>query len=271
MKKIFSRSDLFLIPISLLFLYPFYYLILSTLKTEREMAFNPIGLPSKIIFSNYISVFENQYLSKAFINTFLITFCSVILIVIVGEMAAFPMVYNAGKLNHFFMLYLMIGFLIPFQAILLTLFDIMKNLHLINQVYGMILFYSNGSALTVFLTVGYMKSIPKDLVEAARIDGCSIFRTFFSILFPLLKPISITSIIFNTMWIWNDFIAPNIFLNSRSRGTLVLELYRSKGQFSVDWPMFMTLSVVIILPVFVFYVLMQKHIIKGLTAGAVKG
>lgn len=271
MKKILSPSDVFLIPIALLFLYPFYYLVVSTLKTQEEMAFNPVGLPGKPSFANYAAQLGNANLGRAFLNTAFITICSVLVIVVIGEMAAYPIVYRPGKLNTGFLLYIMIGFLVPFQAILLTLFDIMKNFHLIDQLYGMIVFYSNGATLTVFLTVGYMRSIPKDLVEAARIDGCSIPRTFFSILFPLLKPISVTSIIFNTMWIWNDFIAPNIFLNSRSKGTLVLELYRAKGQFSVNWPMFMTLSVMIILPIFVFYIFMQKYIIKGLTAGAVKG
>lgn len=102
-------------------------------------------------------------------------------------------------------------------------------------------------------------------------DGAGVGRIFFSIILPLMRPITITSIIFNTMWIWNDFIAPNIFLNSRANTTLVLEVFRAKGQFNINWPSFMTLSVITIFPIFVFYCFMQKHIIKGLTAGAVKG
>ena len=169
------------------------------------------------------------------------------------------------------MVYLMIGFLVPFQAILLSLFEVMQALHLIDSRIGMILFYCNGSALTVFLSVGYMRTIPRELQEAAIVDGCSIPRVFFRIIFPLMKPITATSIIFNTMWIWNDFIAPNIFLGTRAKGTIVLEIFRAKGQFSVDWPRFMTMSVVSIFPILIFYLFMQKHIIRGLTAGAVKG
>ena len=116
-----------------------------------------------------------------------------------------------------------------------------------------------------------MRSIPKELNEAAIVDGAGPARIFFQIIFPLMKSITTTSIIFNTMWIWNDFIAPNIFLNSRSNTTLVLEVFRAKGQFTTNWPIFMTLSVVTIFPIFIFYCFMQKHIIKGLTAGAVKG
>ena len=186
-------------------------------------------------------------------------------------MAAYPLAFRASKLDKAFTIYLMIGFLVPFQAILLSLCEVMQTLHLIDSVAGMIIFYCNGSALTVFLAVGYMKSIPRELQEAAIVDGCSIPMVFFRIVFPLMKPITSTSVIFNTMWIWNDFIAPNIFLSTRSKGTIVLEIFRAKGQFSVDWPRFMTLSVVAIFPVVVFYLLMQKNIIKGLTAGAVKG
>ena len=269
--KHFPISDLILIPVCILFLFPFYYMIVNTFKSMREMSYNPITLPKEIILTNYLEVFQNSQIYRAFGNTLVITVCSVLFIVLIGEMAAYPIVFHPNKLNNGFMVYLMIGFLVPFQAILLSLFEIMQKLHLIDSVWGIILFYCNGSALTVFLAVGYMRTIPKELIEAAVVDGCSIPMIFFRIVLPLMKPITATSIIFNTMWIWNDFIAPNIFLNSRSNGTLVLEVFRAKGQFSVDWPKFMTLSVVTILPIVIFYLFMQKHIIKGLTAGAVKG
>ena len=248
-EKKFYLSDLVLLPICIIFLYPFYYMVINTFKSMSEMSFSP----------------------TAFGITAVITVCSVLAIVVIGEMAAYPLAFRASKLDKAFTIYLMIGFLVPFQAILLSLFEVMQTLHLIDSVAGMIIFYCNGSALTVFLAVGYMKSIPRELQEAAIVDGCSIPMVFFRIVFPLMKPITSTSVIFNTMWIWNDFIAPNIFLSTRSKGTIVLEIFRAKGQFSVDWPRFMTLSVVAIFPVVVFYLLMQKNIIKGLTAGAVKG
>lgn len=264
-------SDLVLIPICLIFLYPFYYLVINTFKPMTEMSFNPVAFPKTLFLDNYKDIFSQAQIYRAFGNTLIITVCSVLLIVVIGEMAAYPIVFNANKLNNAFMVYLMIGFLVPFQAILLSLFEVMQALKLIDTIHGMILFYCNGSALTVFLAVGYMRTIPKELTEAAIVDGCSVGGVFFCIVFPLMKPITATSIIFNTMWIWNDFIAPNIFLNSRMKGTVVLEVFRAKGQFSVDWPRFMTLSVVSILPIVIFYLCMQKHIIKGLTAGAVKG
>lgn len=271
LKKWFSLSDLFLIPVCLVFVYPFYYLVISTIKTQQEVAYEPAGLPKSLYLDNYISIFESGVLGRAFFNTITITLFAVVLIVFIGEMAAYPIVFRKNKFNNFAMTYLLLGFLVPFQAVLLQLFQVMQSLGLLDKIYGIILFYSNSCALTVFLTVGYMRTIPRELLEAAIIDGCSIPKAFFRIIFPLLKPIMITTIIFNTSWIWNDFIAPNIFLNSRSNATLVLEIYQAKGQFSVDWPKFMSLSVITIFPIFVFFVCMQKYIINGLTAGAVKG
>lgn len=266
----FTLSDAILIPLCLVIIYPFYFLFISTFKTLREVSYNPTAFPQSLYLNNYIEVFEKTPIISAFSNTLLLTVCSVLLIVLIGEMAAYPIVYNKSKLNSGVLVYLMLGFLVPFQAILLSLFEVMQTLGLINSLVGMIVFYSNGSALTVFLSVGYMRSLPGELSEAARIDGASIARTFFSVIFPLMLPITATSIIFNTMWIWNDFIAPNIFLSSRRNTTLVLEIFRAKGQFTTNWPVFMTLSVIAITPIFIFYCFMQKHIIKGLTSGAVK-
>lgn len=270
-EKRFYPSDLFLLPVCAIFLYPFYYMVINTFKTMAEMSFSPTSLPARFILDNYLDILTNLQIYRSFGNTIIITLFSVLAIVVIGEMAAYPVAFRKSRLNDAFSIYLMIGFLVPFQAILLSLFEVMQALHLIDSIVGMILFYCNGSALTVFLAVGYMKSIPKELQEAAIMDGCSIPMIFFRIVFPLMKPITSTSVIFNTMWIWNDFIAPNIFLSTRSRGTVVLEIFRAKGQFSVDWPRFMAMSVVSILPILIFYLFMQKHIIKGLTAGAVKG
>ncbi len=271
LKRNFSLSDLFVFPICMIFLYPFYFLVISTFKTFREITINPTAFPTSLYLGNYVDIFEKTPVLLAFRNTLFLTVCSVLLIVIVGEMAAYPIAFNPNKFNNAMLVYLMLGFLIPFQAILLSLFEVMQKLRLLDSLGGMVIFYANGSALTIFLSVGYMRSIPKELNEAAIVDGAGPARIFFQIIFPLMKSITTTSIIFNTMWIWNDFIAPNIFLSSRANTTLVLEIFRAKGQFTTNWSAFMTFSVVTIFPIFVFYCFMQKHIIKGLTAGAVKG
>lgn len=271
LKNNFSWNDLLILPICVAFLYPFYFLVISTFKTLKDVSYNPTAFPTQLYLGNYAEVFEKTPILAAFRNTFLLTVCAVTVIVLIGEMAAYPIVFNENKLNNALQVYLMLGFLVPFQAILLCLFEVMQKLRLLDSLWGMVIFYSNGCALPTFLAAGYMRSIPKELNEAAIVDGAGPARVFFQIIFPLMKPITITIVIFQTMWIWNDFIAPNIFLNSRTNTTLVLEIFRAKGQFTTNWPIFMTQSVITIFPIFIFYCFMQKHIIKGLTAGAVKG
>lgn len=271
LKSNFSWNDLLILPIAIVFLYPFYFLLISTFKTLKDVSYNPTAFPTQLYLGNYVEVFEKTPILIAFRNTFFLTVCAVAVIVLIGEMAAYPIVCNENKFNSALQVYLMLGFLVPFQAILLCLFEVMQKLNLLDNLLGMVVFYSNGCALPTFLAAGYMRSIPKELNEAAIVDGASPARVFFQIIFPLMKPITITIVIFQTMWIWNDFIAPNIFLNSRANTTLVLEIFRAKGQFTTNWPIFMTQSVITIFPIFIFYCFMQKHIIKGLTAGAVKG
>ena len=160
LKRHFTLSDLFILPICVLFLYPFYFLVISTFKTLREVSYSPTAFPTSFYLGNYAEVFNKTPILTAFRNTAFLTVCSVFLIVMIGEMAAYPIVFNDNKFNKGVMVYLMLGFLIPFQAILLSLFEVMQALGLLDSLVGMVIYYANGSALTVFLATGYMRSIP---------------------------------------------------------------------------------------------------------------
>ncbi|MBO9599193.1 MAG: carbohydrate ABC transporter permease [Cohnella sp.] len=263
--------DILMLPLGLIAFFPFYLIIVNTFKTMRDAAKSPMALPTKWEFSNYVQVFEETSILRSFGNSVTITFFAVILIVLIGAMGAYPVVFNSNRFTRFAMIYLLAGFMIPFQATLIPLFELMSDLHLIDKLYGLIILYMSGSVFVFFLMSGYMKTIPRELSEAAVIDGCSVWGIFWRIILPLLKPITITSVIFQTMWIWNDFLAPMLFLNSSSKSTLVLQIYKAKGEFTVDWPMFMTLTVVTLMPIFIFFLVMQKHIVRGIAAGAVKG
>lgn len=263
--------DILMLPAGVIAFFPFYLIIINTFKTMQDAAKKPMAFPSKWIFTNYVQVFEETSILRSFGNSLTITFFSVSLIVIIGAMGAYPVVFNANRLTRFAMLYLLAGFMIPFQATLIPLFQLMSGLQLVDKIYGLIILYMSGSVFVFFLMMGYMKTIPKELSEAAVIDGCNVWGIFWRIIFPLLKPITITSVIFQTMWIWNDFLAPMLFLNSSSKSTLVLEIYKAKGEFTVNWPMFMTLTIITLVPIFIFFIVMQKHIVRGIAAGAVKG
>ncbi|MBW7454866.1 carbohydrate ABC transporter permease [Paenibacillus sepulcri] len=263
--------DILMLPVGLLTFFPFYLVIVNTFKSEQETAARPMSLPTTWDFSNYAQVFEQTSIVQSFGNSLVVTVVSVLLMVLIGAMAAYPVVFNPGRLNHYVMLYLLLGFMIPFQTTLIPLFQLMTDLNLVDRLYGLIALYTGGAVFVFFLMLGYMKTIPKELSEAAIIDGSSIWGIFWRIILPLLKPITVTSIIFQTMWIWNDFLAPMLFLGSRSNSTLVLEIYKAKGEFSVNWPLFMTMTVITLIPIFIFFILMQKQIVKGIVGGAVKG
>ncbi|WP_166244985.1 carbohydrate ABC transporter permease [Paenibacillus turpanensis] len=263
--------DLVMLPIGLITFFPFYYILINTFKTMKETAASPLHLPKQWVFTNYVTVFQETPLLRSFGNTLTITVISVLLMVLIGAMAAYPIVYNPGRVNRIVMLYLLAGFMIPFQTTLIPLFQLMTDLQLVDRLYGLIMLYLGGAVFVFFLMMGYMKTIPRELSEAAIIDGCGIAGIFWRIILPLLKPITVTCIIFQTMWIWNDFLAPMLFLNSRSNATLVLQIYTAKGEFSVNWPMFMTLTVITLVPIFIFFIVMQKQIVKGIVGGAIKG
>jgi len=263
--------DIIMLPIGLITFFPFYLIIVNTLKTPAQTATQPMSLPTSFNLDNYIRVFNEVPLLRSFGNSLTITVVSVLLMVLIGAMAAYPIVFNPGKTNKVIMGYLLAGFLIPFQTTLIPLFELMTQFRLIDKLYGLMFIYMGGSVFVFFLMMGYMRTLPKELPEAATIDGCSVGGIFWRIIFPLLKPITVTAIIYQTMWVWNDFLAPMLFLNSSDNATLVLQVYKAKGEFAVDWPLFMTLTVIVLVPIFIFFILMQKQIVKGIVGGAVKG
>lgn len=270
-KKNYWLLTIIMLPLTLIMLVPFYYIIVNTLKTPQEAAQSPLGLPKSLYFDNYVEVFQNVPIFQSFFNTLFVTFFAVALMTLIGAMAAYPIVFNMNKVNRIIMTYLIAGFLIPFQTTLIPLFELIVDFKMIDKLSGLVFVYMIGTIFCFFLTMGFMKTIPIDVIEAATIDGCSVFGIFWRIVLPLLQPIIITITVFQTMWVWNDFLAPNLFLNSPSKNTLVLEIFKAQSQYTVDWPLFMTLSVIVLIPMLIFFLSLQKYIVKGLTGGAVKG
>jgi raffinose/stachyose/melibiose transport system permease protein len=166
---------------------------------------------------------------------------------------------------------LMIAFVIPAQSTLIPLYRMESKVGLVNTLIGLVIMYLGGAVFCYFLIVGYMRSLPFELIEAARIDGAGPFRIFWSIVLPLIRPILTTVIVFQTMGTWNDFMTANVFISSSNLRTIVLQVYNAVGQFTTDWPSFMTITVIALLPVFIFFIFCQKWIVSGLVAGSVKG
>ena len=260
-----------MIPIALIVALPLYYIVVNTFKTQAEMSSSPFALPSELFLDNYVTVFGTVPLVQSFANTLFVTVLSLLVMLAVGSMAAFGMIIGNTRFNRWFGAALILGFIIPSQSTMIPLYRLLVQIGLIDTLTGLVFLYSAGSIFCYFLIQGYMKSVPYDLVESARIDGANAFTIYRRIVLPLIRPILITVAVFQTMWIWNDFITPNVFLVSPEKSTLVLQVYKSVGEFTTDWPAFMTLTVIVLLPMVVFFVFTQRHIVSGLLAGSVKG
>ena len=272
-KKKWSSAvwQLLLVLFTLVFLIPLIYMVLNSFKPYSQMLKDPWGLPQTLFLDNYIKAFRQMKFFRSLYNSAVITIASVFLIVVLGGLAAYPITRFDNRLTRFLSVYFLIGYMVPTQVLIVQIFSVMKKMHLINTKTGLILVYAAGVSFAVFMYQGFIRSMPVDMEESALIDGARPWQMFWKVVFPLLKPASATLIIFQTMWIWNDFVLSSLFLSSRKNLTLLLELHQCIGEFSLDWSVMLAIMCIVMLPMLVFYLLMQKQIIAGMTAGAVKG
>ncbi|AIQ67541.1 carbohydrate ABC transporter permease [Paenibacillus graminis] len=254
-----------------LFLIPFLLLLLNSLKENAMITSNPLALPTSFQFANYSNAFKQMNYLDAFTNTIIITAFSVILIGICGAMTAHYFVRNPSRLNQNTFLFMVASMIIPFQAIMIPLVKIYGSLDMLNSKTSLIFMYLGfGSSLAVFIYHGFIKSIPKELEEAAMIDGCSRIRMFFQIVFPVLVPTTVTIGILNVLWIWNDFLLPSLILVEPGQRTLPLSTFSFYGTYTVDYGPLMASLMLTILPVVIVYLFAQKYIIQGVMQGSVK-
>lgn len=274
-KNIFLKVmyGIFLITVSVIIMLPIYYLIVTTFKTPAEAMANPLGLPMNFTLENYKKAIAAMNYGQALKNNLIIAGVSVGFLVVLSSMAAY--VIARGRTKLFRMMYgiFLGGLIIPFQISIIPLYKIIAGMNLMNTHLGVILVnvFCINLPLSIFLMRGFINTVPKELEEAAIIDGCGTFTCFWKIIFPLLKPIVSTVAILNTLAIWNDFMTPLLFLQSPQKQVLLQQVYRNVGPFSTDWTSFFPMLVMSTLPLVIFYLIMQKQIIEGVAAGAVKG
>ncbi|WP_445342230.1 carbohydrate ABC transporter permease [Bifidobacterium sp. ESL0827] len=264
------RSVVVLI-IALICAVPLWYILINTFKTVPDMATNPLGLPKQWTLRNYTRAFATVPIVRSLVNTLIVTFFGVLFQVLIGALAAYGMILRKSIFTSVIGVILMIAFVIPTQSTLIPLYRMESRVGLVNTLLGLIIMYLGGAVFCYFLIVGYMQSLPFEVIEAARIDGAGPLRIFWSIVLPLIRPILTTVVVFQTMSTWNDFMTANVFISSSNLRTIVLQVYNAVGQFTTDWPSFMTITVLALIPVFVFFIFCQKWIVSGLVAGAVKG
>lgn len=265
--------EIVMILLSLLFLYPIFLTINNSLKNFSEVMTDVIALPKTLAFENYAYVWEFINYPRLFLNNTIITVVGLAGIILISSIAAYKLARTKSRTSALIYMLCIMPMLIPFQSIMLTVLQIAKDFNLSNSTWGLgVMYWGFGAPLALFIYHGFVKGIPKEIDESAEIDGASGFRLFFSVIFPLLKSVTTTIIIIDVMWIWNDFLLPLLMVNgSPSTKTLTLAAYTFVGQYTSDWQYAMTAMVMAVLPSIIVFAFLQKHIVKGVVAGAVKG
>lgn len=272
------RSRLLLLEViigclGLVYIYPILLVVNNSFKTFSEVMNNAVALPHNFSLKNYGYVWKYIDYPRLFLNNMTVTLVGVFGIVFIGSMAAYKLSRTNTKYSWYLFIFCITPILIPFQTIMITVLKLAKNLHLTNSVLGLgIQYWGFGAPLAIFIYHGFVKGIPREIDESSLMDGASSFTSFIRIIFPLLKPVTSTIIIINVMWIWNDFLLPLLMVNgSNSTKTLSLAAYSFVGQYTTDWQYTMTAVVMAVLPSILFFIVMQKYIVRGVTDGAIKG
>lgn len=275
-KKVENNVIFFvLLTLSVLFLVPIIIVIVNSFKSRIYISSQPLKLPNAETFvalENYINGVTSSDFFSAFLRSLFITVVSVILIVLFASMAAWYIVRSNSKITKGIYYMLVFSMIVPFQMVMYTMTYVTNRANLDN-VFGITFVYLGfGAGLSVFMLCGFIKSIPLEIEEAAMIDGASPIQAFFTVVFPMLKPMAITVAILNTMWIWNDYLLPYLVLGSDKKTIPVAIQLAMQGAYgSTDYGGFMAMLVLAIVPIIIFYIFCQKYIIKGVVAGAVKG
>lgn len=275
-KKLIKESTfVVMMLLFLVYLVPFLMIFINSFKKKRDIITNPFSLSGnhELTFDNYIKAFTKMEFMKAFGNSLWITGISTLLVIVLASMVAY---YFTREKNFFSMLFFSLmaaAMIIPFQAIMIPLVSIYgAKLNLLNH-RGTLIFMHTGFAMSMsmFIYQGFIKSnIPITLEEAAYLDGCNRLQIFGKVVFPLLKPTTATVTILNVLAFWNDYLLPSLVLGKKNLYTLPLSTYVFYGTYSADYGVIMAALVLTVAPILVIYLLLQKQIISGVVAGAVK-
>ena len=276
-KELKTIASVLVIGLCLLWLSPVYIVLVNSFKNRSELYENLLGLPGSLSFQYYANAVSRMNFMNSLVNSFLVTFFSIAILVVLAPMTAWMLVRSNTRLSKIIFVVLVATMLIPFQTLMMPLMQVMSGIKRnfwipMVDTLGALIFMNVGfgTSLAVFLYHGFIKLIPISLEEAAIMDGCSPFSIFWKIIFPCLKPVTMTVVVLDVIWIWSDYLLPSLVLTSKSNRTIPLSTASFFGEFTIQWNMAMAALMLTIIPVIIFYIVAQKHIIKGVTAGAIK-
>ncbi|TDO94222.1 carbohydrate ABC transporter membrane protein 2 (CUT1 family) [Halanaerobium saccharolyticum] len=261
-----------LIFFALINIYPIFWMVMNSFKTENQISINSFSLPESFMLSNYTKAWNAVSLGRSFMNSFIVAGISVLITVAIGSLAAYfisRFEFPGKKLIYSFFIF---GLLVPIHGTLVPIFILMRNIGLVNTRVSLILPYvAFNLPLTIFILSSFMKSLPKAVEEAAIVDGAGYLRIFWSIILPMSRPALATVGILNFVYNWNEFSFALVLINDNKLMTLPLSLSLFSGQFSTDYGMQMAGLSMALVPIIAIYLLMEDQLVKGMSAGAVKG
>ena len=267
---------LFLIAIVLaacVYIYPVFLMVDNSLKPFKEILTNVLALPTRLEWANYTYVIEKMEYFRLFFNNVVITLIGIAGIVLFSSMAAYILDRRKTRVTKALHLFIITPMLIPFQTIMITLLKFMNMIHLNGSTWGLgIQYWGFGIPMATFIYFNFMKSIPSEIDESAMIDSATTLQTYGYIIFPLLRTVTATVVVLDVMWIWNDFLLPLLMVNSSPASkTLVLAAYNFVGSLNTKWHYALAAMVLAILPSVIVFVFLQRYIVDGVVAGAIKG
>lgn len=265
---------LFLAVMTAVFILPILIVLMNSFKGQFHIALSPFRFPTAETFAgftNYVSGIVKIGFLSAFGYSLFITVTSVLAILLFTSMTAWYITRNRNRMTKGLYLMYVFSMIVPFQMVMFTMSKVANTLGLENPIGIVLLYLGFGAGLSIFMFSGFIKSIPLAIEEAAVIDGCTPLQLFFHVIMPILRPTAITVAILNAMWIWNDYLLPALVIGSKYRTIPVAVQYLQGGYGSRDMGALMAMLVLSVLPIIIFYAVAQKHIIRGVVAGAVKG
>jgi raffinose/stachyose/melibiose transport system permease protein len=257
-----------MVAFALVFIFPFIFVLISAFKPDAAIMMNPVSLPTSLFLDNFVKAWKVMQFPRTFANTLFITAGGVAGIVLVSSLAAYMLARTDTKYSALLYFVFAAAQVIPFQIIMVPEAVLAADLHLTNLQGIILLYWGLGAPTAIFMYHGFVKGVPRELEESAAMDGAGQFYIFFKIVFPLLTPITASIVILDALWIWNDFLLPLVIVKN---GTLQLEQMAFHGQFLKEYGPMTASLVLSALPIVIFYLFLQKYIIKGIAAGAVKG
>lgn len=258
------------IVLSLSWLYPFVIILFGSFKNRAEIFTNTLWWPQEPIAENYPRAYDGLEFTRSFFNSVVITSLSIVIIVIFSSMAAYALSRNKGKVSSSIYFLCALTMLIPFQSVMIPLVSIFGQVNFLNRAGLIVMNLGFASSMSIFLYYGAMRSISVSLDEAAYLDGGNPFQIFWRVIFPILKPTTVTVIILNAIRLWNDFLLPSLVINQEGMRTIPLRMYYFFGEYTIQWELALAGLVLAIIPIIILYVFLQRHIVEGVTEGATK-